>query len=212
MPDDVPRDMRHLCKQFPGRRTFIPSNPREGRRCSLYAASERPRPHCDQRRLLLRCNEPDGPEVHRPGPVNGAGDRGGAGEEMGTVTRRAEHGDNGSRTPCPGERNTVTWGAEHCDRGIPPADGTATGRRGQRGVGRARPGQEPGEFRRLAGDARRARRPGAPRPGLGGGLPDGDCPEQLGAEQLGRRELGRVPAGPALTAPGADSTGRSVST
>lgn len=44
MPDDVPRDMRHLSKQFPGLRTFIPSNPREGRRCSLYAASERPRP------------------------------------------------------------------------------------------------------------------------------------------------------------------------
>jgi hypothetical protein len=42
MPDDVPRDMRHLCKQFPGRRTFIPSNPGEGGRCSLYAASERP--------------------------------------------------------------------------------------------------------------------------------------------------------------------------
>jgi hypothetical protein len=53
MPDDVPRDMRHLCKQFPGRRTFIPSNPREGRRCSLYAASERPRPRCDQRRFPL---------------------------------------------------------------------------------------------------------------------------------------------------------------
>ena len=52
MPDDVPRDMRHLSKQFPGRRTFIPSNPGEGRRCSLYAASERPHPRCDQRRAL----------------------------------------------------------------------------------------------------------------------------------------------------------------
>jgi hypothetical protein len=102
MPDDVPRDMRHLCKQFPGRRTFIPSNPREGRRCSLYAASERPRPHCDQRRLLLRCNEPGGPEVHRPGPLGGAGDRRGGPEEMGTVTRGAEH---------------VMRGAEHGDPG-----------------------------------------------------------------------------------------------
>lgn len=67
MPDDVPRDMRHLCKQFPGRRTFIPSNPREGRRCSLYAASERPRPRCDQHRLILHTNEPGGREVQRAG-------------------------------------------------------------------------------------------------------------------------------------------------
>lgn len=65
MPDDVPRDMRHLCKQFPGRRTFIPSNPGEGGRCSLYAASERPSPCCDQRRFILRTNERFAPEVHR---------------------------------------------------------------------------------------------------------------------------------------------------
>jgi hypothetical protein len=67
MPDDVPRDMRHLSKQFPGLRTFIPSNPREGRRCSLYAASERLRPCCDQHRLILHTNEPGGREVHRAG-------------------------------------------------------------------------------------------------------------------------------------------------
>lgn len=67
MPDDVPRDMRHLSKQFPGLRTFIPSNPREGRRCSLYAASERPRPCCDQHRLILHTNEPGGREVQRAG-------------------------------------------------------------------------------------------------------------------------------------------------
>jgi hypothetical protein len=67
MPDDVPRDMRHLCKQFPGMRTFIPSNPGEGGRCSLYAASERLRPRCDQRRFLLRTNEPPAPEVHSAG-------------------------------------------------------------------------------------------------------------------------------------------------
>jgi hypothetical protein len=65
MPDDVPRDMRHLCKQFPGRRTFIPSNPGEGGRCSLYAASERPPPRCDQRRFILRTNDRCAPEVHR---------------------------------------------------------------------------------------------------------------------------------------------------
>ena len=67
MPDDVPRDMRHLSKQFPGLRTFIPSNPREGRRCSLYAASERPRPCCDQRRFIPRTNEPGVREVHPAG-------------------------------------------------------------------------------------------------------------------------------------------------
>jgi hypothetical protein len=47
--------------------TFIPSNPGEGGRCSLYAASERPRPRCDQRRFLLRTNEPPAPEVHGAG-------------------------------------------------------------------------------------------------------------------------------------------------
>ena len=107
MPDDAPRDMRHLSKQFPGLRTFIPSNPREGRRCSLYAASERPLPYCDQRRLLLRCNEQGGPEVHRPGPPGGAGDPW-APEAMGTVTRNqstvirgAEHGGPESRARRP---------------------------------------------------------------------------------------------------------------
>jgi hypothetical protein len=67
MPDDAPRDMRHLSKQFPGLRTFIPSNPQEGGRCSLYAASERPRPCCDQHRLILHTNEPGGREVQRAG-------------------------------------------------------------------------------------------------------------------------------------------------
>ena len=67
MPDDAPRDMRHLSKQFPGLRTFIPSNPQEGGRCSLYAASERPRPCCDQHRLILHTDEPGGREVQRAG-------------------------------------------------------------------------------------------------------------------------------------------------
>lgn len=75
MPDDVPRDMRHLSKQFPGLRTFIPSNPREGGRCSLYAASERPRPCCDQRRFILRTNEPGVREVHRAGRLRPGGPR-----------------------------------------------------------------------------------------------------------------------------------------
>jgi hypothetical protein len=73
MPDDVPRDMRHLCKQFPGMRSFIPSNPGEGGRCSLYAASERPRPCRDQRRFILRTNEPGTPEVHGAGRFGGGG-------------------------------------------------------------------------------------------------------------------------------------------
>ena len=35
MPDDVPRDMPHIVKTFPGRRAFIPSNSGQGGRCSL---------------------------------------------------------------------------------------------------------------------------------------------------------------------------------
>ena len=54
-------------------RTFIPSNPGEGGRCSLYAASERPRPRCDQRRFILRTNEPGTPEVHGAGRFAGGG-------------------------------------------------------------------------------------------------------------------------------------------
>jgi hypothetical protein len=87
MPDDVPRDMRHLCKQFPGMRTFIPSNPGEGGRCSLYAASERPRPCRDQRRFILRTNEPGTPEVHGAGRFAGGG-RPAPGPRAGRNSRR----------------------------------------------------------------------------------------------------------------------------
>lgn len=75
MPDDVPRDMRHLCKQFPGARTFIPSNPREGGRCSLYAASERPCPCCDQRRFVLQYQRAARAGSSARGPPRGAGNR-----------------------------------------------------------------------------------------------------------------------------------------
>jgi hypothetical protein len=57
MPDDVPRDMPHMCRQFPGSRTFIPSNPPRGGRCSLYAASER-RPTSGGVPLLARSAGP----------------------------------------------------------------------------------------------------------------------------------------------------------
>jgi hypothetical protein len=75
MPDDVPRDMRHLCKQFPGARTFIPSNPREGGRCSLYAASERPCPCCDQRRFVHQYQRAARAVSSARGPPRGAGNR-----------------------------------------------------------------------------------------------------------------------------------------
>ena len=100
MPDDVPRDMRHLSKQFPGLRTFIPSNPREGRRCSLYAASERPRPRCDQRRFIPRTNEPGVREVHpagrlRPGIGTARTSPGGAGARDEASGRGGEAGSGG---------------------------------------------------------------------------------------------------------------------
>ena len=118
-------------------------------------------------------------------------------EEMGTVT---------------GERSTVAGEFRQL-----------MGQDGPEGPEGSRPGSLWTGARRVpAGSrARQAKRPGAPRPGLRGGLPDGDCPVQLaqcswhravGTEQLGTVELGRVPAGPALTAPGMDSAGRSVST
>jgi hypothetical protein len=102
MPDDVPRDMRHLSKQFPGLRTFIPSNPREGRRCSLYAASERPRPCCDQRRFIPRTNEPGVREVHP---------RGACGRESGPA--RTSPGGAGARDEASGR------GGEAGSRGVP---------------------------------------------------------------------------------------------
>lgn len=103
MPDDVPRDMRHLSKQFPGLRTFIPSNPREGGRCSLYAASERPRPCRDQHRLILHTNDPGGREVQPAAacrPVLGLGPErhGGLMHEA----RASSAGEGGPRCRVPG--------------------------------------------------------------------------------------------------------------
>ena len=71
MPDDVPRDMPHMCREFPGRRTFIPSNSRTGRRCSLYAASER-RPTSGGVPLLPRGRGPrSSPPAARAGGPGG---------------------------------------------------------------------------------------------------------------------------------------------
>ena len=71
MPDDVPRDMPHMCREFPGRRTFIPSNPRTGGRCSLYAASER-RPTSGGVPLLPRGGGPrSSPPAARAGGPGG---------------------------------------------------------------------------------------------------------------------------------------------
>ena len=98
MPDDVPRDMRHLSKQFPGLRTFIPSNPREGRRCSLYAASERPRPCCDQHRLILLPTSPVA------GKFSARGD---CGPVLGPARYRLAGGPTGRRpVRCEGARPT----------------------------------------------------------------------------------------------------------
>ena len=73
MPDDVPRDMPHMCREFPGRRTFIPSNPRTGGRCSLYAASER-RPTSGGVPLLPRGGGPrSSPPAARAGGPGGVG-------------------------------------------------------------------------------------------------------------------------------------------
>jgi hypothetical protein len=41
-PDDVPRDMPHMLKTFPGGRAFIPSNSGEGGRCSLVRRKRTP--------------------------------------------------------------------------------------------------------------------------------------------------------------------------
>lgn len=152
MPDDVPRDMRHLCKQFPGTRTFIPSNPREGGRCSLYAASERPVPAATSAGSYSV-------------PTSRVGRK---------FTAWAASRSRGTLRVVPGEPGTVT-------REVPSADGTGTGRSGAGGAGRQSAGlaldRGPESSGGLAGHARRAERPAAkawakqPRPGLRGGLP-----------------------------------------
>ncbi len=131
MPDDVPRDMRHLCKQFPGMTTFIPSNPGEGGRCSLYAASERPRPRCDQRRFLLRTNESPAPEVHGAGrfawrrPGAGRSSRALASTRQAAVgARAAAFGSARSRQAGPGRTNGPRGGA---GRQIPDATAARAG-------------------------------------------------------------------------------------
>ena len=102
MPDDVPRDMPHMCREFPGRRTFIPSNPRTGARCSLYAASERrptsggvPLATTRRRAAEFTARRPRGRSgrgrltVLRRGPGSGHGAGGGAAQ---AGTRRGNSG------------------------------------------------------------------------------------------------------------------------
>ena len=50
MPDDVPRDMPHMVKTFPGRRAFIPSNSGERGRCSLVRRKRTPALALNERR------------------------------------------------------------------------------------------------------------------------------------------------------------------
>jgi hypothetical protein len=64
-PDDVPRDMPHMLKTFPGRRTFIPSNSGEGGRCSLVRRKRTPACSSTNARLPLK---PSGAGRPRPSP------------------------------------------------------------------------------------------------------------------------------------------------
>ncbi len=142
MPDDVPRDMRHLCKQFPGTRTFIPSNPREGARCSLYAASERPRPCCDQRRFVLQYQRATHAGSSAARPPRG-GRQQAAGRSRGRPRPRAARDPAGSRRG-PGTR---------------PRHGPAPDRSAARGGARDRSSRA-----RLVGSGRAAKaRPAAGR-------------------------------------------------
>jgi hypothetical protein len=136
MPDDVPRDMPHMCREFPGRRTFIPSNPRTGGRCSLYAASER-RPTSGGVPLVPRGGEPrssppaaraGGPGGVRVVPLNRF-----CGRSPGRPRRRA------ARPPKPGRDGTRRGnsGPLTAARGLPvrPGPGQCGGQESSRGGG-----------------------------------------------------------------------------